>query len=228
MKKVKELINGNFKSLLIMDTIYHKSLCIFKELSRGFKVIEYEMSQYLAANSPNVAEIQTTNKTIQDKAELHVVKNFNMLALLNSKFQIISALKSLLQSNQVIIIIHMDIEYGLDLLPFLKDICQNSITLSPDRDEVKLPIYFRLKGGNHYNLEYTMNPFKLYDIQSSNQKAPEQQPKVESTFNLELNQKQEQKRSELVLPHYEARKSETVIEYDMDEYDSDPDDDLEL
>ena len=227
MKKVTELINGNFKSLLIMDTIYHKSACIFKELSRGFKVVEYEMGQYLT-NSENEAETLTTNKTIHDKGELYVVKNFNMFTLLNSKFQIISALTSLLQLKQLIIIIHMDIEYGLDLLPFLKDICQNSITLSPDRDEVKLPIYFRLKGGNHYNLEYTMNPFKLYDIQSSNQKAPEQQPKVESTFNLELNQKQEQKRSELVLPHYEARKSETVIEYDMDEYDSDPDDDLEL
>ena len=167
--------------------------------------------------SAGISSKSTSNNSKQyDQSRTVLIRNFNSLFLAFTKYQVFNMITKL-KSNRVIVILHKDIELGQDFKQFLmQDSIIDLTARSLDYNQLLL---------NNHPLKYTMNP-KFTIIDENVEFLQVQQAKPESTFNLELNTKQLKVKQDLELPHYSKRTFQ--IEYEMDEFDSDPDDDLEI
>ena len=169
------------------------------------------------SNTMSAGIRSTSNNSKQyDQSRTVLIRNFNSLFLAFTKYQVFNMITKL-KSNRVIVILHKDIELGQDFKQFLmQDSIIDLTARSLDYNQLLL---------NNHPLKYTMNP-KFTIIDENVEFLQVQQAKPESTFNLELNTKQLKVKQDLELPHYSKRTFQ--IEYEMDEFDSDPDDDLEI
>ena len=251
MKKAEQLQRGKFKSLLILDSIYHKSAAVLDEIVKESRVLEVNSENFVQVSA--LKSTSGTKKAENDSSGFIIIRNLNSLLLNFTKYEIVCNLNSLLKPNcnnreigdlttnvsnlmtdniasvteqRIIIIFHKDVGLGQDLLIYLKEACQNYIDLPISRSINNQQIKFHIKGNYKHECEYKTSPFQLVHNKQDTPavQASISEAKPESTFNLKLNPKQEQARAELVLPHYEARTNDTEQQY-LIEYEMDEFDD---